>query len=357
MRFFYEFFRQKAPSGNELPGYYRFALRTSEILLAAYFLLQFFLIAWGRDGWEGVPIVMFAAVFFCFVMTDRMNSRFNVMAYTIVTVVWCAWYVITFGWGCGGQHLLLPLLILTFFYIYESPLMKVLTCVGLIVFRMGLFYYALRHDPVYAISTASSIAFQMANSITLFLILSVECIIFSTSIQDTERQLRLDNQELHKEAGTDPLTGLPNRRAMIEEIDRFRRAFPMEQFSVAIADIDYFKTVNDTYGHNCGDYTLKSLADLFRAEAPKGFSVCRWGGEEFCFFMPNQNIDQAWTLMFDLNIAVKKMPLNFEGHPFRITITVGLEEYDFHSTMEEILDRADEKLYAGKAQGRDRVVM
>ena len=61
--------------------------------------------------------------------------------------------------------------------------------------------------------------------------------------------------------------------------------------------------------------------------------------------------------MFDLNIAVKKMPLNFEGHPFRITITVGLEEYDFHSTMEEILDRADEKLYAGKAQGRDRVVM
>ena len=169
--------------------------------------------------------------------------------------------------------------------------------------------------------------------------------------------MRIDNQELHKEAGTDPLTQLPNRRAMQNEIARTLEKSPDMPFSVAIADIDFFKKVNDTYGHNCGDYTLKVLADLFREKTEgKNFSVCRWGGEEFCFFMPYLNLDEAAQEMFSICAAVRRMPLSYEDVSFSITITIGVAENDFRSPMQAILDEADKKLYIGKASGRDQVV-
>ena len=197
----------------------------------------------------------------------------------------------------------------------------------------------------------------LAYILPFFVMLAAMCIIFSTSIQDTERQLRIRNQTLYKEAGTDPLTGLPNRRAMIEAIEKFCKANPEESFAVAIADIDFFKNVNDTYGHNCGDYTLVKLTELFTEHSGGRYSVCRWGGEEFCFFMPGANIDDAGVIMHDVNFAVERMRLEFEGNEITITITIGVEECDFSSPLEDLLKRADEKLYMGKNSGRNKVVV
>ena len=105
-------------------------------------------------------------------------------------------------------------------------------------------------------------------------------------MQASERLLIINNQELYKEAGTDPLTGLPNRRALLNVIEEYRTTNPGASFAIAIADIDFFKKVNDTYGHNCGDYTLKELSRLFLTSGAGKYTLCRWGGEEFCFFMP-----------------------------------------------------------------------
>ena len=253
--------------------------------------------------------------------------------------------------------MLIPLLILTFFNVYVKPWHKIANWLGLLIYRMALFAFALNHVPVFQLDTTTNIVYQTANSMTLFLILAIDFIIFSSSIQSTERELRLYNQELHKEADTDPLTGLANRRAMMDTIRLKKEDDPDLPFCVAIGDIDFFKKVNDTYGHNCGDYTLQELAKLFREKAENNYQVCRWGGEEFCFFIPKKNIDEAWELMFDLCESVRKMPLCFEGNEFSITITIGIEENDFQSPVDVILDKADKKLYMGKVAGRNRVVM
>lgn len=197
----------------------------------------------------------------------------------------------------------------------------------------------------------------MLNSMVFFLTMANLCILFSSNLQETERRLRLQNEQLHKEADTDPLTHLPNRRAMLSDIDLFREKAPLETFSVAIADIDFFKQVNDTYGHNCGDYTLCSLAELFREKLAGKALVCRWGGEEFCFFLPEKNLDEAAGVMMDLCNEVRRMDLSFEQYDFRITITIGIEENDFMSPLEEIFEKADQKLYIGKNSGRDQVVI
>ena len=206
-------------------------------------------------------------------------------------------------------------------------------------------------------SPTMTVAYQTLNTLAVFNTLGICYVTFSSSIQESERQLLLNNQELHKEAGTDALTQLPNRRALLEVVSRFRTEQPTEAFSIAIADIDFFKRINDTYGHNCGDYTLQTLAALFRDFSQGRYTVCRWGGEEFCFFMPGMNIDEAGAVMQDLNFAVKKMPLHYGDIDFSIRITIGVEENDFRSSMEELFDQADRKLYMGKANGRDQVVV
>ena len=329
----------------------------NEVVLAVYFPLCFLLLLWqtGKAFWE--PLALCGAVAAARVGVKKLNLRLSLALLSTVVVLWCGWYVGNFGWGGGVQLFLMTLLVLVYFNIFEPPQAKLMYTAALLLCRLGLYVYSLRQPPLYELGREGAGLFQALNSTAMFVSLSLSCILFSTNIQDAERQLRIVNQQLSREADTDPLTQLPNRRAMRDTIEIYLSEHGSEGFSVAIADIDFFKKVNDTYGHQCGDYTLKRLAELFRENAAKGYSVCRWGGEEFCFFLPGMNLDQAGQVMYDLCVATRRMPLSFEGTNFNITITVGVEEHDFASEVDAILQKADQKLYLGKNSGRNQVVI
>ena len=358
MRVFLDFLRQKVPrAGKEIPLYYRQALTVSEGMLEVYFLVCFLLYPLINGRWEWVPLLFLAGGGIGLWAVRHWNVRRNLLVYALICVTWVSWNVCHFGWNSGVQHFLTLMVVFVFFNVYDKPLVKILWLAVILAFRIILFSISQQHAAVYSMSRTANTVYQTLNTVSFFLMLTGMCIIFSTSIQDTERQLRLRNQTLYKEAGTDPLTGLPNRRSMIEMIEKYCRTNPDQPFSVAIADLDYFKNINDTYGHNCGDYTLVKLTELFAEHSGGRYSVCRWGGEEFCFFLPGMNLDQAGQLMNDLCFAVEKMKLKYEETEFSITITIGVEEYDFASPMEDLLQAADEKLYMGKNAGRNRVVV
>ena len=358
MKFFLDFLHQKVPRDRgDMPVYYRRALVTGEILQAVYFLVCFFLYPLINHRWEWIPILFIALTMGCFWVAKTQKVRTNLIAYALVCLGWVFWNVQHLGWSSGVQHFLTLMIVLVFFNVYDKPLTKIIWLAVVLAFRIMLFSISQRVPAMYKMGTDANTIYQTVNTVAFFLMLAAMCVIFSTSIQDTERQLRLKNQTLYKEAGTDPLTGLPNRRAMIEQIEKYYETNGDQPFSVAIADIDFFKKVNDTYGHNCGDYTLVRLTELFVEHSMGRYSVCRWGGEEFCFFIPGMNLDDAGTLMNDLCFAVEKMKLKFEEHEFSITITIGVEEYDFASSLDELMNSADEKLYMGKEAGRNRVVI
>lgn len=358
MNFFAEFLHQEVPkSGKGMPAYYRKALFVSEAILAGFFLAGVLLLAVTAGSIAWAPIVIVAVTLFCMFNIDHMSAKVNLCCFTAIIAAWLIWFVHRFGWSAGSPNILVPILSMAFFNIYVSPRGKLIYCVGLIAFRIALFAFALKHPPASALTPESSLLLQILNSVVPLVILSFNYILFSSSSQAIERQLTINNQELHREAGTDPLTGLPNRRALLDVIEDFQKNNPDSQFGIAIADIDFFKKVNDTYGHNCGDYTLVELAKLFLAHGEGKYTVCRWGGEEFCFFLPGLNLDQAGAVMTDVHVAVRKMPLHFGDIDFNITITIGVEEYDFLSTTDVVLDRADRKLYMGKVHGRDQVVI
>ena len=358
MNFLTEFLHQEVPkSGKEMPEYYRKALFFSELILAAFFLLSSALLLFTADSFHGIPVIFLVLSILLIPCFNKMSARKGLFCFSLLIVAWLTWFVYMFGWSAGSPNILVPVLSLAYFNIYVSPKGKVGFSLGLIAFRVALYAFSLRHPSVTVLSHNASICFQLINSIVPLVLLSIHYILFSSSIQASERQLTINNQELHIKAGTDPLTGLPNRRALLEVVDVYRKANPGSQFCIAIADIDFFKRINDTYGHNCGDYTLKELSKLFMNMAESNYTVCRWGGEEFCFFMPDMNMDQAGIIMHDVHIAAGRMPLHYEGIDFGIKITIGVEENDFISDIGAIFEKADRKLYMGKANGRNQVVI
>ena len=358
MRFFLEFLHQKVPKqGSEIPQYYRRALIASDVLLVVYYLVCFFFFPVFTNHWHWIPLILAAVTALGLRTVRTATLRMNLLLYSALCVAWVAWNVHMLGWSSGVQHFLTLMLVLVFFDVYEKPVSKIIWFAVLLAFRILLFSWSREHVSPFPMETTANTVYQTINTVGFFLILAVICVIFSTNLQDTERQLRLRNQVLYKEAGTDALTGLPNRRSMIEKIERFRKESPDQFFCLAIADIDFFKNINDTYGHNCGDYTLVKLTELLVEHSGGRYSVCRWGGEEFCLFIPGKNLDEAGMLMNDLCFAVEKMKLSYEGNDFSITITIGVEENDYASPLEDLINGADEKLYMGKEAGRNRVVV
>ena len=358
MQYLKMFLNQRAPDeqGSAVPAYYRSVHVLFDVFLcinaSTTFLLSLFLCG----QFTLIPLVQIGLIVLSHFVISGVHT--GLVFQMALTLMWCFWNIHSFGWSVGGQHFLMPMLVILFFSVYESPVRKILGFVLLIIFRMGIFGYSVIHAATIPLSSVQSVVLQTVNSLTVFALLAGICIIFSSNIQESERKLLILNEKLQKDAETDVLTRLPNRRSLKMEMEEFIRLNPSSNFSISIADIDFFKKVNDTYGHNGGDYVLVELSNLFmKWREEKGFCVCRWGGEEFCFFLYNRNIDEAGIIVQDLCRAVENLPLSFEGHDFHITITAGVEENDFHSSLEELLDKADVKLYMGKQNGRNQVVI
>lgn len=158
----------------------------------------------------------------------------------------------------------------------------------------------------------------------------------------------------------DGLTGLYNRRqfeiGLEQEYNRTKR-HPSD-FSLAILDIDFFKKVNDTYGHQYGDYVLKTVANLMKQAFRKTDLLYRYGGEELIMIMPETNIEDAIIPVQRLRRMIEEYDFDYNGVKTKVTASIGLTmNYPEFNSPAELLKSADEALYKAKESGRNRVVL
>lgn len=165
-------------------------------------------------------------------------------------------------------------------------------------------------------------------------------------------------EQTQRLALTDALTGLANRRAASDELERLEAARQRHDtaLSVAIADVDFFKCINDEHGHELGDLVLQRVARALSVGVRKCDLVARWGGEEFLLLLPSTGIDGAKVLCERLRRAVESLPIQSKIGPLSVTLSIGVTEV-LDDGVEPALRRADRALYEAKALGRNRVVL
>jgi len=171
-------------------------------------------------------------------------------------------------------------------------------------------------------------------------------------------KIGLLQRQLREQAIRDSLTNVFNRRYMEETLERelARAAREVYPLCIVMMDIDHFKDVNDTYGHEAGDTVLKKLADLVTQQSRQGDFVCRYGGEEFVLVMPNINIEVATERANSLLWKISSLFVSFGRFNLNVTVSMGISWFPAHGkTKEELLRAADKALYAAKHAGRNRV--
>jgi len=164
-------------------------------------------------------------------------------------------------------------------------------------------------------------------------------------------------QETHKLAVTDGMTGLFNNRIFKEflqlEYERGKRY--NKDFSVVMADIDFFKKINDKYGHLIGDQLLKSLGKAMRRAVRRSDTVARYGGEEFAFILPQTTIQEAFQIMEKVRKVIEQS--SFTRQRIRVTVSFGIAQTSFPRIESDLglLEKADQALYRAKKNGRNRI--
>jgi diguanylate cyclase len=155
----------------------------------------------------------------------------------------------------------------------------------------------------------------------------------------------------------DALTGLYNRRHVLELLDheKNRSLRGGGIFCLAILDIDHFKNVNDTYGHQTGDEVLKAVATTMKTTMRNTEDCARYGGEEFLIVLTQTNINGALIGAERVRTNIEKIPFPDIGSDFKITVSIGLSEYKMRENVDDVIARADEALYRAKKGGRNRV--
>jgi diguanylate cyclase (GGDEF)-like protein/PAS domain S-box-containing protein len=179
------------------------------------------------------------------------------------------------------------------------------------------------------------------------------------ALEKANEQIQEQNQMLARLARTDALTGLLNRRAMQEQLERELRMLSRGRgtFSILLLDLDHFKDVNDEHGHRAGDRVLLNLSDTLTEHVRSSDVQARWGGEEFMVLFSGTSGPAAM-------LVAEKLLSWFTGHPTRVgsetievTFTGGLVEATPGDTVDSLFARADRALYRGKNEGRNRIVL
>ncbi len=334
-------------------------IRLSCLTMAFYFVcLAIVFLVLGRVAFSLcalISIVLYYSVMHLTYINRTYQAYYAIIPLTIFVIVM---QVVLYGWWIGAQHFLFPLLVFTFLANYTKWGHKIGLALLYCATRLGLYFFTQMHAPLYNFSGEQGDVLQIVNTVCIMFQLCALIACTSMGTQEMERKLVKYNKKVEKLARLDTLTGLPNRRYAEERLKEILEDSDKSKgfVNVAIGDIDFFKKVNDTYGHDAGDSVLASVASICKNELEGHGYVARWGGEEFLFVINGMNGDEAYVLLDNLRQTIQDRVIVHNAIEIQVTLTFGLEEYNDAQSFDDNIKKADEKLYQGKQNGRNQVV-
>ncbi len=260
--------------------------------------------------------------------------------------------VLLTGWEAGFQVTLIGMNVLAFYAEYTGRSLKLKYIRVMPFCILGMFLYLGSRICLYFVPAP----YDLPESARFWLTILWGVIVFVINIFVLQLLVYIANtseEQQEYQLSHDKLTGLPNRYYFSFETEKLKKV--QDCYWIAISDIDNFKKINDTYGHNCGDYVLKTIGGILSS---KGVLCCRWGGEEFLFLdkLCEKKYD-PYEFLDGIRKEIEDLPFEYDGNRFSVTMTFGMSTYEDGDDVEEVIRDADEKLYAGKHSGKNKVVV
>ncbi len=306
----------------------------------------------------------FSVLFYAVVLEIMLRKEYYLAAFisTYLEVTLHSFFAtIMLGWKYGFSLYNIGLIYVAYYFAYISPTLKkkilvpsILGVINLILtFTMRICSYTMG-----PLSTSHSDFLGFSISAMNILIAAIMIMFFATlhtmEIRRKEYELRTTNAKLDRLARYDALTRLRNRHSMEEEFHSLLDN-TQEEYCFIMGDIDNFKQFNDQYGHACGDYVLKSVADIILKNMGENNTACRWGGEEILILL-QANIEYAHIIAEKIRYEIEHMNGVFQDQVISVTMTFGVAPYTPGNTFEKCISMADKSLYEGKQNGKNCVV-
>lgn len=274
----------------------------------------------------------------------------------------------THNYAVAGNFVIYPLYILMIFLIYSGGVKGTghvwIYCVpavalflqglrrGLIelaLFTIALVYVLYFTDNHFA-------EFGYDPSLKSRILFSLMVVIFLSAIYEYcmsrfNEELKATSAELECLAYKDTLTQLLNRRGMMQRLEKSA----YQHFHLLLADVDFFKRINDEYGHDAGDYALKEFAQMIQRSLPEKGLAARWGGEEFLLAVCDCTKSDAFALAESIRQEIENHEFVYLDHKFRMTLSVGVATMNESTPLRGAITLADDRLYSAKRSGRNQV--
>ena len=302
----------------------------------------------------GITGIIFVLIYLFMYLLIKNNHYFFVITFlTIDMSIFNTLCVILVGWNYGFQLYVFIGIIASFYVKYLtikktflfSYLMSAICLVEFLFLRLYTSVFETQSTDV------SLIAFFI-NSIIAFLTIIFLMLDFSRNISFYENQLLKLSQK-------DALTGMNNRHNMNTILEKLHDEFLKtgKKVCLGMVDIDDFKKINDSYGHECGDYVLKTIGEMLISMESSTLKTARWGGEEF--IVVNAYPDDFHKCYERADVFRKNVEdFDFDcfGHKFKVTVTIGIADLKPEMSIHELIKNADDNLYEGKGLGKNRVI-
>ena len=347
-------------------------LRLTRSLLASlvFFIcigvIAYFTEIGGMDSRHGLWLslgMMSTCVLFYAALRSGFNQRFHDPALTLPQVLIALTWITSAYAVSGSVHgglLILLALVMVFGILTMSARSSAISATYSLAILSATMLYKVKTDPQnYPLDVELVYFVLVVAVIPTIAALATQITHMRDTLKNQKYELEQALAHIQKLAAHDELTGLVNRRRMTEILRDHLHNQEREPtgFAIAMLDLDHFKRINDTYGHAVGDDVLSGFAEAARQTLRKADVLSRWGGEEFLLLMPETNNGDPNTGIERLRHLLADLVISKNAPDLRVTFSAGISRFSLGENLADTIKRADDALYAAKANGRNRTVV
>lgn len=278
-------------------------------------------------------------------------TLFESILFTLLTTV-------SYGWSSGFFLAGFAWMLLIFINASFSQTGKLIVGGLYSFFPIGLYLFSMYYQPLLSVPSYYLQGLFAINLVQGLFSFSLYGYYFEQATKSAENEILQSNQRLLSMANTDPVTNLINRRMMMNHIEDEKLKVDRggKPFTVVMVDIDNFKSINDVYGHDGGDFVLVQLAERIKLSLRKTDLVSRWGGDEFLFLLPETRLNEGAKVAEKVRDRITKSPFVYRERDIQVTLTFGVSQCSIDVGVGSVIRKADQALYLGKELGKNRVI-